>query len=132
MYAPTGSSLVLFVMDSQGSPGGVPQRVFSVTSTYDIYILFTQRITKVHLYEDGDSSCLPQSPSVSIQMTANVSGTIETCQPVEFEISGGSKPYKITVVQTNSNVINNNTLGSDATNFTFTNNVNANAQIIGM
>lgn len=124
-----GASIMLFVMDSNGSPGGVPQTVYTVTgSSYaDLELQFKDW----HTSTDGNSGCFPPPPTVNITLSANVSGTLETCEPVEFQISGGKRPYSITVVQSNANVIHNNTLGDQSGNFTFTNQVDADAQIIG-
>ncbi|KAI0084380.1 hypothetical protein BDY19DRAFT_535709 [Irpex rosettiformis] len=100
-----GSTLMLTVMDSNFSTGGVSPTVYNIT-------------------EGTQTSCLPAStdallPPAIPSITPNVTGKIETCQPWGLTISGGTKPYLILLAALNSPVVTNVTMGGNDDVFTY-------------
>ncbi|KAJ3756947.1 hypothetical protein FB446DRAFT_799324 [Lentinula raphanica] len=99
---PVGTSLMLNVVDSQGNGGGIPPQAYTV--------------------EAGQSTeCVVDNDQRDFIVTANVSGTINTCQPYGLRISGGSPPYNISLAQFDSPVVTNVTIPSPLDAFTYIN-----------
>lgn len=73
----------------------------------------------------------PAEPSPSFTVTANVTGTLETCQPWGITVSGGVPPYTITLAQTNQPVVTNVTMDFGANRFTFPNRALPGGSLIG-
>ncbi|KAI0819765.1 hypothetical protein BC628DRAFT_964066 [Trametes gibbosa] len=92
----TNAQLLLTVMDSNGSTAGFPPSFFNVIAASD----------------GKDTSCLIPDPTPSTpRITPNVSTELQTCQPWGLTITGGTKPYSVTLGQLNSGVITNVTMG---------------------
>ncbi|KAI0739570.1 hypothetical protein C8Q80DRAFT_1111725 [Daedaleopsis nitida] len=109
-----GSKLLLTVIDSIGQTGGFTSQFFDV----------------VGMCESGDTSCQPPAPSNPPTVTANVTSTINTCEPWGLTIEGGVKPYNITLAAIASPVITNVTLGPEDDVFTFINRADPNTQLL--
>ncbi|KAJ7075992.1 hypothetical protein B0H15DRAFT_865053 [Mycena belliarum] len=109
---PVGSRLLLTVVDSQGSSGGVPPSLFTVV--------------------DGQStSCLPgPSSEPNFVVTANVTDTLNTCQPWGLTIKGGTPPYNVTLAAVNSPVVTNVTMGPTDDAFTFIDRADPGTQLL--
>ncbi|KAJ6617920.1 hypothetical protein B0H10DRAFT_2218082 [Mycena sp. CBHHK59/15] len=109
---PVGTELLLYVVDSQGSSGGVPPNTFTVTA-------------------GQTTQCIP-APSTDppFTVTANVTGTINTCQPWGLTIKGGAPPYNLTLAALNSPIITNVTMGPNDDAFTFIDRADPNTQLI--
>ncbi|KAH9848242.1 hypothetical protein C2E23DRAFT_740024 [Lenzites betulinus] len=90
------AQLLLTVMDSNGSTAGFPPSFFNVIAASD----------------GKDTSCLIPVPTPStLRITPNVTADLQTCQPWGLTITGGTKPYSVTLGQLNSGVITNVTMG---------------------
>ncbi|KAK7018624.1 hypothetical protein R3P38DRAFT_2983573 [Favolaschia claudopus] len=109
---PVGSQLLLTVVDSQGSSGGVPPNLFTVVA--------------------GQSTqCIPQpSNDPPFTVTANVTDTLTTCQPWGITIKGGVPPYNLTLAAVNSPIITNVTMGPVDDQFTFIDRADPGTQLI--
>uniref|UniRef100_A0A0W0F7W7 Transmembrane protein n=1 Tax=Moniliophthora roreri TaxID=221103 RepID=A0A0W0F7W7_MONRR len=108
-----GSKLILSLADSEGNTGGIPSFVYFV--------------------EAGNSDCLPQIPDSSdFTVSANVTSVADTCEPWGLRIKGGVKPYNLTLLQLNSAVVTNVTMGKDDDAFTFINRGNPGTLFAGM
>ncbi|KAI0776875.1 hypothetical protein BD413DRAFT_231340 [Trametes elegans] len=98
------AALLLTVMDSAGNTGGFPVSFFNVIAAS----------------AGADTSCLIPAPTASTsRITPNVTTTIETCEPWGLTITGGTKPYSVTLAQIASGVITNVTMGPEDDVFTF-------------
>ncbi|KAF7361276.1 hypothetical protein MSAN_01160000 [Mycena sanguinolenta] len=109
---PVGSQLLLQVIDSQGSSGGVPPHLFTVV--------------------DGQTTqCIPPaSNDPPFTVEANVTDTLTTCQPWGIIIKGGVRPYNVTLAAIDSPVVTNVTMGPNDDQFTFIDRADPNTQLI--
>ncbi|KAL5518320.1 hypothetical protein ACEPAH_2 [Sanghuangporus vaninii] len=110
----SGSTLVLTVVDSRGMDGGIDPYIYTVTDS------------------NTTSNCLPSSPSTSITLAANVSTSesLETCEPLEVQISGGQKPYTVSIAVLDSIVVTNMTLNGNDDVLTWPNQAGPNKQLL--
>ncbi|KAI8977853.1 hypothetical protein BD414DRAFT_157509 [Trametes punicea] len=114
------AQLLLSVADSAGNTGGFPTSFFSVIRT-------SSRTAA----PGSDTSCLASPPTPSTpRITPNVTTTLETCEPWGLSITGGTKPYNITLAQVASGVITNTTMGVEDDVFTYINRATPNEQLI--
>ncbi|KAF8170906.1 hypothetical protein K438DRAFT_1982463 [Mycena galopus ATCC 62051] len=104
--------LLLQVVDSQGSSGGVPPNLFTVVA--------------------GQSTqCIPAaSNDPPFTVEANVTDTLTTCQPWGIKIKGGTPPYDLTLAAVNSSLVTNVTMGPADDQFTFIDRADPNTQLI--
>ncbi|OJT05706.1 hypothetical protein TRAPUB_3474 [Trametes pubescens] len=107
--------LLLTVMDSNGSIAGFPGQFFNVIAAS----------------AGADTSCLIAAPTPSTPViTANVTQNLQTCQPWGLSITGGTKPYNVTLGQLNAPVITNVTMGPEDDVFTYINRASPNQPLI--
>ncbi|KAJ6602505.1 hypothetical protein DFH09DRAFT_1470167 [Mycena vulgaris] len=109
-----GSKLLLEVVDSLGSSGGVPANLLTVTKGLD-------------------TQCLPPVPSpplAAFTVTANVTDKLNTCQPWGLRIKGGSPPYNVTFAALNSPIITNVTTLEADDAYTYINRADPGTQLI--
>jgi len=99
---PVGTTLMLNVVDSQGNGGGIPPQPFTV--------------------QPGQTTeCVVSGNSTDFTVSANISDTVNTCQPWGIRIQGGIPPYNISLAQSNSPVVTNVTIPNGLTAFTYIN-----------
>jgi len=110
---PAGSKLVLVMFDANGNSGGV---------LFDTYTVAGDKTA-------ANSSCITTS-SPTLTIKNNSTSKINTCDSVTFSISGGRKPYTVTVAETNSEVTNNSTMGAKDDVYTWVNNLSPGNQVI--
>ncbi|KAJ7795471.1 hypothetical protein B0H13DRAFT_2511330, partial [Mycena leptocephala] len=112
-HVDAGSQLLLQVVDSQGSSGGVPPNLFTVVA--------------------GQSTqCIPAaSNDPPFTVEANVTETLTTCQSWGIKIKGGTPPYVLTLAAVNSPLVINVTMGPADDQFTFIDRADPNTQLIG-
>src|SRR5438552_18481716 len=79
-----------------------------------------------------DKSCLPPAPTSNFTVSTNVTTTLTTCQPWGLAISGGAKPYTVTLAALDSPIVTNATLGPADDFFTFIDRANPGSQLIGI
>ncbi|KAJ7645841.1 hypothetical protein B0H17DRAFT_1103780 [Mycena rosella] len=109
---PVGAKLMLEVVDSQGSSGGIPPSLYTITV-------------------GQNSNCIPPaSTQPAFTVTANVTGNLNTCQPWGLTIKGGTPPYNITLAALNSPVTTNVTITPDQDAFTYINRADPGTQLI--
>ncbi|KDQ62739.1 hypothetical protein JAAARDRAFT_469889 [Jaapia argillacea MUCL 33604] len=91
-----GAQLMLTMADANGNAGGVDRYIRTVAP-------------------GSSSTCQMPTPDPSFVMTANATGTLQTCQPWGLSIQGGTPPYGVTVARLNTSVVTNMTvpLGDD-------------------
>ncbi|KAJ8522407.1 hypothetical protein ONZ45_g994 [Pleurotus djamor] len=97
-----GSKLMLAVVDANGSSGGVPPRLYTVNA-------------------GQSTSCIPNRQQNSFTISANISDTAQTCDPWGMTITGGIRPYTVTLAALNSPVMTNVTMGANDDRFTYIN-----------
>lgn len=61
----------------------------------------------------GDTSCQPPAPKNPATVTPNVTTTIHTCEPWGLRVTGGVKPYQISLAALGSQFPTNVTMGPD-------------------
>lgn len=109
---PVASELILNVVDSTGSSGGIPPRPYTVIA--------------------GQTTQCVSTPATSPEftVTSNVTGDLQTCQPWGLTIKGGVPPYNLSLAAVNSPVVTNVTIpyGFDA--FTYINRADPGSQMI--
>ncbi|TDL25741.1 hypothetical protein BD410DRAFT_606503 [Rickenella mellea] len=76
---PAGSPLILSMVDSGGHQGGVEAQYTVVAGS--------------------TNACLPQPVATTFQVTANAT-ILNTCDALKLSISGGKKPYTLSVLIT--------------------------------
>jgi len=109
---PVGTQLLLTVVDSQGSSGGVPPNLFTVVA-------------------GQTTQCIPPaSNDPPFTVEANVTDTLTTCQPWGIKIKGGVPPYNLTLAAINSPIVTNVTMGPVDDQFTFIDRADPNTQLI--
>lgn len=108
-----GSELILVMFDVNGNSGGV---------LFDTYTVAGDKTA-------ANASCITTStPTLTIKN--NSTSKINTCDSVTFSISGGRKPYTVTVAETNSEITNNSTMGAKDNVYTWVNNLSPGNQVI--
>ncbi|KAJ7159841.1 hypothetical protein C8R43DRAFT_345930 [Mycena crocata] len=109
---PIGTQLLLQVVDSQGSSGGVPPNLFTVTP-------------------GQTTNCIPPaSTDPPFTVTANVTDALTTCQPWGLTIKGGTPPYNVSFAALNSPIVTNVTMGPNDDTFTFIDRADPGTQLI--
>ncbi|KAI0754634.1 hypothetical protein C8Q80DRAFT_1266226 [Daedaleopsis nitida] len=96
-----GTQLLLTVIDSAGQSGGF-MNVF-----YDVV--------------DGDTQCLPAAPSDPPVITANATATLNTCDSWGLLVTGGVKPYNLTLATPSSPGMTNVTMDPGDNLYTYIN-----------
>lgn len=126
-----GSKLLLSVVDSTGGAGGVPTQLPTVIGLSFIYCIGW--CSNPFIFAEGQTTQCVSTPAESSPFTvkANVTSTLETCQPWGITVSGGTPPYKITLAQTGSFVVTNVTMPFGNNRFTFPNRALPGGSLIG-
>ena len=89
-------------MDSIGQTGGFPTSFFnSVGRLLEIACLRNMTSPLEPAAPAGsDTSCLIPEPTASTpRITSSITGNLETCEPWKLSITGGTKPYNVTLAQ---------------------------------
>ncbi|KAH8827222.1 hypothetical protein DL96DRAFT_1710361 [Flagelloscypha sp. PMI_526] len=110
---PAQTKLLLNVHDSNGSSGGVPTTLSTVAT-------------------GQNTNCIPStlsSPPKDFAVSANVTTKIETCKPWGLRITGGVKPYKVTLLALNSPVTTNITMGPQDDGYVYINRADPGSQL---
>ncbi|ESK90820.1 hypothetical protein Moror_16526 [Moniliophthora roreri MCA 2997] len=108
---PIGTTLLLDVVDSEGTTGGIPPNNFTVVS--------------------GQSqNCISGQDQTDFTVRANLTTSVETCAPWGLRIKGGVPPYNITFLQTNSPVVTNVTMGPNDDAYTYINRADINQILV--
>ncbi|KAJ7198945.1 hypothetical protein GGX14DRAFT_328910, partial [Mycena pura] len=110
---PVGTQLLLGVVDSRGTSGGIDAPLYTVVA--------------------GESTqCLPAPDTrPAFTVTANATGTLATCAPWRLAIAGGTPPYNVTLAAGNSSDVTNVTLGPVDSVFTYINRADPGSPMIG-
>lgn len=106
-----GSKLVLSMVDSNGSSGGIAPNLYDVIP-------------------GTDTTCLPSPPTSQFTVKPNISTTLTTCQPWGMTIKGGVQPYTVTLAALDSPIVTNVTLGPLDDVFTFIDRADPNTQLL--
>jgi hypothetical protein len=104
---------VLTMFDSVGNSGGV---------LADIYTVAGQRT-------GANASCITASTPV-LTVTSNATSKISTCDSVQLSISGGVKPYTVSVAETDVLVPFNYSMKSNDDIYTWVNNLSPGNEVI--
>jgi hypothetical protein len=99
-HAPN-AQLMLGMVDSNGSSGGIPPKLYSVVTGQSMNCLVN-----------------PTNPT-AFTVTSNLTGSVTTCQPWGLTIRGGVPPYTVTLAARNSPIVTNVTLGPADDAFTY-------------
>ncbi|KAI0315424.1 hypothetical protein OF83DRAFT_1062130 [Amylostereum chailletii] len=110
----SGSTLALGLVDSAGNSGGVSPSTWSVQDDRS----------------SSSSACLPSPSASAPTFSANVTGHLSTCQPLEILVQGGAPPYTVTIAQQGAGVINA-TLRPDEDMYTFINRATPGSTLLG-
>lgn len=106
-----GSRLFLNIADANGNSGGVPPLVYTVAP--------------------GDSTaCLRTSSTPSIQVDFDSANTLATCDTVPLHITGGTKPYTVTIAITDAFAPINATMGPQDDLYEWVNVAAPNSQLV--
>ena len=125
---------MLTVADAQGNSGGQAGTIFTVSG--ELCRIFTND-RSAYAYTDAsnnDDSCMKStSPSANMTLWANVSTSddLSGCQPLGLRITGGQKPYTISIAGSAGSSVTNVTLGENDDVYTWPNTVKSGSQIIG-
>ncbi|KAF9565442.1 hypothetical protein CPC08DRAFT_704697 [Agrocybe pediades] len=108
---PVDTQLLLSVTDSQGNPGGTfaPMKVTAGQST----------------------SCVtPTQDSSDFTVKTNITSEISTCDPLGLTITGGTSPYTVALVPSNSPATTNVTLPAGDNLYTYINRASPGGQLV--
>ncbi|KAJ7676634.1 hypothetical protein DFH06DRAFT_611904 [Mycena polygramma] len=108
---PTGTQLLLGAVDSKGTTGGIGTSLYTVTA-------------------GASTQCIPPA-STDFNITANVTNVLTACQPWGLTIEGGTPPYTVTIVEMDSPLVTNVTMGPTDSVFTYINSAKDGSQMIG-
>ncbi|KAJ7167160.1 hypothetical protein C8R43DRAFT_984400 [Mycena crocata] len=109
---PVGTQLVLGVVDSEGTSGGIDPPLYTVI-------------------EGEETQCIPAMAQESeFTLSANVTDALSTCQPWGLVIRGGTPPYNLTFAALDAPDATNVTLGPEDAGFTYINRVPPQTQMI--
>ncbi|KAK1218439.1 hypothetical protein PQX77_018903 [Marasmius sp. AFHP31] len=98
---PVGTKLALSVVDSEGTSGGIPPNLYTVTA-------------------GQTTNCVVNDDKRDFVLSSNSTATtINTCDPWGLRIKGGNKPYNITFLQINSPIVTNATMGPNDDGYTY-------------
>ncbi|KZT01644.1 uncharacterized protein LAESUDRAFT_752523 [Laetiporus sulphureus 93-53] len=108
-----GSMLMLTMVDSNHSTGGVSPTLYNVTA-------------------GSNSSCLPSSSSSTdiARITPNLTSSLSTCEPWGLTITNGTKPYTMVLAALDSPIMTNATMGNDDDVFTYIDRANPDGQLL--
>jgi len=109
-----GSLLVMTMFDSIGNSGGV------LTETYTVAGSKT----------GANASCISSPSSPILTVTSNATSKINTCDVVRLSISGGQKPYMVSIAETNSEAPFNISMGAKDDIYSWVNNLTPGNQVI--
>ncbi|PIL32650.1 hypothetical protein GSI_05354 [Ganoderma sinense ZZ0214-1] len=107
---PKGSKLLLTVVDGNNNTGGFAGSYFNVVA--------------------GNTSCQPPTPNNPPVVHANVSTTINTCDPWGLTITGGVMPYTVSLAALSSPVVTNVSLGPGNDVLTFIDRADPGTQLL--
>ncbi|TFK32847.1 hypothetical protein BDQ12DRAFT_616308, partial [Crucibulum laeve] len=111
---PVGSQLLLSVVDSTGSAGGIPPQLFRIVP-------------------GQTSQCAtpaPSSPDFTISSNITNFQDLSTCDPWGITVKGGVPPYNVTIAAVNSPVVTNVTMPFGTDVFTYINRADPGTQMI--
>ncbi|KAJ6476472.1 hypothetical protein C8R47DRAFT_659656 [Mycena vitilis] len=109
---PIGTQLLLGVVDSQGTSGGIDPVMYTITA-------------------GATTQCGPPTAAdPPFNVTANVTDVLTTCQPWGLTIQGGTPPYQVTFAALNANDVTNATLGPGDSIYTYINRAAPGTQMI--
>ena len=94
--------------------------------------MFDKQSQETNVSGSNDTSCIPSPPSVKVTITPNFTSPITSCQALGMQISGGKKPYTLTLTAVNSPVLTNVSLGAEDDTFTYINRADPGGQLMGM
>ncbi|KAG2018599.1 hypothetical protein CC2G_008020 [Coprinopsis cinerea AmutBmut pab1-1] len=109
---PVGSRLILNVVDSTASGGGIPPQLYTVV--------------------EGDSTdCVVSPPSDEPEFIVwtNVTEVVPTCTPLTFAIDGGVPPYSLSIAALDSFTVTNVTIPAGFDAFTWINRAAPSSQL---
>ncbi|KAJ7495060.1 hypothetical protein FB451DRAFT_1477541, partial [Mycena latifolia] len=110
---PIGTKLLLGVVDSQGTSGGIDVPMYTVT-------------------EGESTECiLTAAVEPPFKITANVTDALTTCQQWGLTIQGGAPLYNLTLAALNASYVTNVTLGPNNSVYTYINRAVPDTQMIG-
>ncbi|TBU40519.1 hypothetical protein BD309DRAFT_899770 [Dichomitus squalens] len=89
---PKGSKLFLTIVDGEGNTGGFANSFFDVVA-------------------GASTSCQPPAPKDPPVVHSNVTTAINTCDPWGLTVTGGVKPYSISLAAIRAPVVTNVTMG---------------------
>jgi hypothetical protein len=119
---------MLGMVDANGSAGGIAPILYSVIGK--VHCLSPRNLYS-HLVAGTDKSCLPFALASNFVVKADISTTLSTCQPWSMTISGGVKPYTVTLAALDSPIITNVTMGPVDDLFTYINRANPGTRLAG-
>ena len=77
------------------------------------------------------TECIVHGNNTEFTVTANISSTVETCQPWGLRIKGGNPPYNVSFAQLNSPIVTNVTIPASMNGYTYINRATPNFPLIG-
>ncbi|KAF8176905.1 hypothetical protein K438DRAFT_1846377 [Mycena galopus ATCC 62051] len=111
---PVGTLLLLGVVDSLGTSGGIDTGVYTVVG-------------------GSTTQCIPSDSRPAFTITSNLTSgsTLSTCDGWQLSIQGGTPPYKVTLAPSNSADVVNATLGPNDSVFNYLNQSPPGSQLLG-
>ncbi|KAF7358402.1 hypothetical protein MVEN_00890400 [Mycena venus] len=111
---PVGTLLLLGVVDSLGTSGGIDTGVYTVVG-------------------GSTTQCIPSDSRPAFTITSNLTSgsTLSTCDGWQLSIQGGTPPYKVTLAPSNSADVVNVTLRPNDSVFNYLNQSPPGSQLLG-
>jgi len=105
--------LLISMADSVGNSGGISKTVYTVVSN-----------------ANTNSSCHPISPRSPVSLTTNTTSSINTCDVLPLKISGGQRPYQVTIVSSLDYIVTNVTMDGSYDTYNWVNKASPNSSLI--
>jgi len=120
--------LVLSMADAAGNAGGVAT---------DIYTVAGRRhpapgsLSSNAMAASTNTSCHSQNPTSAVSISTNTTTTLKSCDVLPMKITGGKRPYTITVATNGSSTVTNVTLGAAYDTYNWVSRAAPNSRLLG-
>lgn len=129
-----GSSLMLTMVDSNSSTGGILESYYNITCTSLSGLAFGSRAHHSNLLSlAGATETCHSTPNQANLATIvpNVTNSLETCQLWGLKITGGQKPYTVVISSLGATLTTNVTMGINDDVLTWPNRASPNGEVMG-
>lgn len=119
-------------MDGEGNTGGFANSFFDVVGMLSLFARPSSSDVGTAVRSAGAStSCQPPAPKDPPVVHSNVTTAINTCDPWGLTVTGGVKPYNISLAAIRAPVVTNVTMGPGDDVLVYVDRADPGSQILG-